>query len=433
MPSGVFDARVTRHIMSSSPPRTTAIISQEKTFHLFDEQLKHLLLVCNFYQVEPTCNTINEFYIDFSYFTPDVVARSKLHACFLQNKKIMGVITNLEFAVDALKKMGIPAHFVDKLDTKERENVKSFAERLGTVLNVYFRNLLNNRSRLRRKIAHILEDLTVLQNEGDELDEERNRSENTGEPSRAFGIYVLELKLRMMALWLNLGFELEVYPKSEYYMIYWYLDYLLAVNVSNQRQLLDLNRKELIDKNKKTKNKKSVQQQLKQSQAFTATFFIPHYLLAANMYLTKGLLKLLGALRKLGYLETKTYPYGDPEVRFLKRFSVFHRMQFQPQPLLYHHFTEITASEGDPVEKMLQGAVDFFQQAKTYLEKILHNQQPAPSITVTADVKTLLRVAISNTLQSQMLLKNTPTDNSPKNVIFQFSTHHYFPIISIPK
>ena len=45
----------------------------------------------------------------------------------------MGVVMNLDFAVDAMKKMGIPAHFLDKLDTKERENVKNFAERVGTV------------------------------------------------------------------------------------------------------------------------------------------------------------------------------------------------------------------------------------------------------------------------------------------------------------
>jgi hypothetical protein len=100
MPSGVFDARVTRHIMSSSPPRTTAIITQEKvkrlvaqdlgtdrailltfpqTFQHFDEQLKHLQFVCNFTQVEPTYHSINEFYIEFSYLVPDVVARSRLH------------------------------------------------------------------------------------------------------------------------------------------------------------------------------------------------------------------------------------------------------------------------------------------------------------------------------------------------------------------
>ena len=52
-------------------------------------------------------------------------------AHFLQNKKIMGVTTNLDFAVDAMKKMGIPAHFFDKLETKE--SVRNFAERTGTV------------------------------------------------------------------------------------------------------------------------------------------------------------------------------------------------------------------------------------------------------------------------------------------------------------
>jgi hypothetical protein len=48
------------------------------------------------------------------------------------------------------------------------------------------------------------------------------------------------------------------------------------------------------------------------------------------------------------------------------------------------------------VEKVLQGAVEYFQQAKTYLERILHNQQPAPNANVTAEVKTLLRVCACN-------------------------------------
>jgi hypothetical protein len=47
----------------------------------------------------------------------------------------MGVTTNLDFVVDAMKKTGIPAHFLDKLDTKEREVVKNFAERVATVFS----------------------------------------------------------------------------------------------------------------------------------------------------------------------------------------------------------------------------------------------------------------------------------------------------------
>jgi hypothetical protein len=31
----------------------------------------------------------------------------------------MGVTTNLDFAVDAMNKIGIPAHFVEKLNTKQ--------------------------------------------------------------------------------------------------------------------------------------------------------------------------------------------------------------------------------------------------------------------------------------------------------------------------
>jgi hypothetical protein len=95
-------------------------------------------------------------------------------------------------------------------------------------------------------------------------------------------------------------------------MVFWYLDYLLSVNLQNQRLLLELNRKEIVDsmllalaifeqsiptiyylENKKIKNsKKLVQQHLKQSQALAATYVIPHYSLAANGCLAKGMLKV---------------------------------------------------------------------------------------------------------------------------------------------
>lgn len=45
----------------------------------------------------------------------------------------MGVVTQLDFAVEAMKRMGIPPHFFDKLDSKDMENVVKFSERVGTV------------------------------------------------------------------------------------------------------------------------------------------------------------------------------------------------------------------------------------------------------------------------------------------------------------
>lgn len=105
---------------------------------------------------------------------------------------------------------------------------------------------------------------------------------------------------------------------------------------------------------------------MKDMQQLTTTYFIPHFLLASNLYIVKGMIKVshfvlllntklkitsfhqfLIALRKIGALPEKDFPYGDPEIRFLKRFSIFHYMQNQPQPLFYYPYADMAFKEFD--------------------------------------------------------------------------------------
>jgi len=407
---------------------------------LFETELNHLSIVCNLPHVDSSFAALRDFYITFSYLVPDIIARSRMQSSFYAGQKILGRISVTDFVTDMMKQLGIPSNFFEN-----DENVKQFVERMSKVIPQYFRVLVNNRARVRRRFCHLLEDLAVLHAEAEELDASLAQPSFQNGPvySQYFTLIIVEQQLSLMVMWLQLGFELDLYNLDEYDAVYWYLDYLYALHLQNQNSVLALvalksesEKLESAKTKKDKKNKKATKKNPPPTQHISLA--VPHFLLVSHHFLSKGLFKFISALEKHGHVSKGSYLFGNAELRFMRRVAPFLRLP-SPPSLLYPHYMEAVQMESSraTVEQILTSAIDAFQSSKMYLEKALHYPaSPAPS--VVQEIKALLRIVISNTLNSQLLLKiPIPSEEDlikpiPKAKI-DFSVHHYYPIISVPK
>jgi hypothetical protein len=217
--------------------------------------------------------------------SPSPYVRSLLQSLFFKEMKILGTMPIKQLLFDDVRELTNP---VDLLLDPRNEAVEApqdprfnivkrtnwFIERAGRSYLDLFRNICQNRSRLRRNLCHAILDWDSLQVECEEIDselreltqEEPQKTPN-GPPSYSFPLssWVYLYKLRQMEWIILLGFELEVYQPHEYADMFWYLQIYVRTKIGHLeriRQFAALNTK-VVSKNKKKKGYSANAQQQK--------------------------------------------------------------------------------------------------------------------------------------------------------------------------
>jgi N-alpha-acetyltransferase 35, NatC auxiliary subunit len=291
------------------------------------------------------------------------------------------------------------------------QNVQDLPEWLGNygrcfILVIY--SLLNNRSRCRRRISNLIVEFFPLHLRAESFD-----SENPKKDSLVFTNITIELTSYLMKIFLEMGFELSLYQKNEYFHIFWYWDYISGVRYQRIRKLYAAS--DFVSPEMKKKKKKM--QQIIEAREM---LFEGEYLLI------RGISRFLSFFVKQGSTFNK-YPFafGSEKITYEHRFAPFSQV-IQPQILSFENFQELTKFSKYTSKELLKSANDSFAQSKIVLERI-HDQMKLSNETFEHS-RVLLKIANANFISSKMCFNLVEMKKIP-DPIFDFSTNSTFPII----
>jgi len=335
-------------------------------------------------------------------------------------------------------------------------------DKITRILAQQFCILSYNRARQRRKLVRSLDDWSILINEAEMVDslidqKQRERTKRGHIPENVtywWSSWVVSQTFPLLRQYLQLGFELELYQHSEYPMIYWYLDYLLGMQIRTQIQMRDATkhytgvpissgaRRPVADRRAGGRGKHAGARKEPTGPGSTLAnldFSARQLIVYAHHQLAQGLYRLLVAIsaqqgRSLTD-RTDGSEYGSLENRFFSRFGGFQRLT-NPPALHPEHFVNLTndlIKKYQGAEGIYKSAVDALHEAKAALEMAIAHTYPPP-LNLVQDLKKLVHVTEGNlvTISSQLGSFNpsqTPT-TALKAMHYDFSGHASYPVIS---
>eukprot|EP01097_Dermamoeba_algensis_P004946 TRINITY_DN3158_c0_g1_i1.p1 TRINITY_DN3158_c0_g1~~TRINITY_DN3158_c0_g1_i1.p1 ORF type:complete len:781 (-),score=175.37 TRINITY_DN3158_c0_g1_i1:896-3160(-) len=461
-PASVFQPQIARRL-SSTPPRPVVAFGLEKSLNLLDEILKSLLVVCSVVN----CTSLAELYdfvTSFSDASHNVIARSRLHLLLFIGKKVFGKFPLFDWIDQDMQQLLVPDSLLSLPQTL------SFKENASKLLISLFRIFNFNRARQRRKLLRSFDDWQIIQHEAEALDEiitnQTKSIDQTSPPCHMFMLWTLNKVLKVMILFLQLGFHLDLYAPYELSMVYCYMDYLYG------RMLQNLSYVQIQKKFAKAKSKNPKKPNKPKKLKDKKDSVKPEQLiLEAHQFLCRGLLRYTTAVEKdngqapvskeekkdekKDDQDKKDSKESDPEffnkeLLFYHRFSGFHKLA-QPIPLLYPHFAHfLEQSNAMGAKERYDSASEAFKSCQGLVEKLVHHKTP-PNAENLSYLKSLAKIAISNNVQIQILLRNKQMQKEreekerqekakeegqkekekKKQVKWDFSQQKCFPIIQV--
>nr|KAG5696325.1 hypothetical protein BaRGS_027935 [Batillaria attramentaria] len=271
----------------------------------------------------------------------------------------------------------------------------------------------HNRARQRDKWAHMLDDLSNLQEEADKVDAYLHSLLIKTEPNRShlacLGTWVLYHTLQTMINYILAGFELELYAPYEYHYVYWYLSELLfawLVSTLHRADNFLLEHETLSDQQKGRSNKKNKKKKRPRSLSREITLAQAQQQMFAVVGLQMG-----------GKMKQPDFEFDNEEVRFSHRFAPFASVVTPPMEM-----SDMSRYDREPAPEDLYGAAcKGFHQAKCMLESLL---------VPTEEVQALLRVAKTNFVVMKLLMGGHKKDSKDAPE-FDFSQHKVYPVIKV--
>ncbi|KAH0610820.1 uncharacterized protein H6S33_011247 [Morchella sextelata] len=386
--SEAFSTSVQRKLASQVPPRPMVEIS----FKDATSSLKKLCIegkdVLKILKYQGSTNLVN-YFLNFMARkpSPSPYVRSLLQSLFFKEMKILGTMPIKQLLFDDVRELTNP---VDLLLDPRNEAVEApqdprfnivkrtnwFIERAGRSYLDLFRNICQNRSRLRRNLCHAILDWDSLQVECEEIDselreltqEEPQKTPN-GPPSYSFPLssWVYLYKLRQMEWIILLGFELEVYQPHEYADMFWYLQIYVRTKIGHLeriRQFAALNTK-VVSKNKKKKGYSANAQQQK------SLSLLNYYLLegSAIQELAGAMVNVYVALSRLTLLRKPPQPYSSDHLRYELRMKPFFTIGC-PEVVPYDIFATLVDNPQVETLELLELASESIAQARKDFDQL---------------------------------------------------------------
>ena len=208
--------------------------------------------------------------------------------------------------------------------------------------------------------------------------------------------FVMDLTAHSMIMYLDLGFELDLYHHSEHLSVIWNLDLLYSFRIVNVKALF-MNIAPSSSSKKKNKNNNhgnsrngkgsrgheeaeaEEEEEEERERSGTLSFVSEESLnectvVEIGSMLCKALYRFLAGMVQSGCYRMPEFPFGSKQLRYEKRFGPFFQVQ-QPVPLTYEQFAQTSSFSKFSSEDLLNSAMEYFSVCKEGLEKLLADEQ----------------------------------------------------------
>ncbi|XP_042225794.1 N-alpha-acetyltransferase 35, NatC auxiliary subunit-like isoform X2 [Homarus americanus] len=427
-----FEPLVNQRLLPPTFPRYTRLRTRKEAMNYLEEmvgRLRHITKITHC----TTFHTALEFIEHFSESRPCVLSRSLAQVLYLGGDKLWGGQGMAEALREAARSFICPPALLPKApvmsNVQAKDYVDSFFNRCVRPFEQLIQTCGHNRARQRDKVAHLLEEFAMLQDEADKVDAYLHNvllKSDQPRPHLAYlGTWVLYHTLRLMIKYLLTGFTLELYAVHEYHYVYWYLYefvyvWLVSALSRADAMLLEQDGYDTNKGGKSGRSSKNKNRNKKKHRPYGKEITYNQ----ALQHLCGGYYKAMLGLREAGKVKLPLQEFDSEQVRYEHRFLPF-SVVMTPPPVHYDQFLSMTdlSNFPQPVSPatLYHDARNHFFKARSLLETIhAHN----------TEVQQLLKVVKTNFVVMKLLEGGHKADD-PTRPQFDFTTHPCFPIIKI--
>ncbi|CAI0629392.1 unnamed protein product [Linum tenue] len=342
-----FDASLNSRVSAPAPPRSIKMLSWNKAIEYFEKLLRDLDFICS-YSLDPSLEVLLRFVTQFQSSRPDLVARSHLQLLLVQEGRLYG--RDPMFAV-ITRAAGLP-ETTKNHDIQRYESVMQLGQLVINMLKI----VCTNTAWQRRKLGKSLQDWRVIYvqlelaftNKFGEVLATSNDENGVARVVKQILIWLEEQAYWIAFRFLMLGFELELYSPSEFFMVYWYL-YAVLVKLAEKTD----SRMEITEitaaKRKGKKRKDSSKDVGRETRIPPAVRFLQCQIhlvegltLVIILWISSYVCLLQAALRnEMAALHSLT-PFNSEQEIFLQHFELLQKACI-PEQITYHSFKESTS------------------------------------------------------------------------------------------
>jgi len=328
-------------------------------------------------------------------------------------------------------------------DPELKPVLANYYTQFGNTFCDVFKVLCNNRARQRRKLGKMMSKMQSLVAQAYDV------SSAVGavwfcrgiDDARTLDLQIFtnRFSVEFCIRYLLLGFELKLYAKHEFRMIWFYLDYLLGWIITTMTDATARHQEQLAsqaqaqpagkqptgkkNKNKKKKaNKAKKQNHILEQQASAAKYF------QALRFFCKGLQYVHSAAEKAGRLEKVEFQFTSQRILFRKRFAPFEQLDYPPT-VSYDSYvgqTNVSAEHITPAHLFNYSAKQFMQATQTLAELLESTTAPSPG--TKEEWEKLQKVAKTNMVACRLAIMQ---GSETEIIHFDFAEHVEFPILRL--
>jgi len=422
-----FDPLVNQRLLPPSFPRQADVFPREKAIDYLELLIGRMSALCSVMECT-TLHMILEFLCDFSKNVPCVLSRSLLQSLiFHTNYKIFGKHALTDVIRDSIKLFnGSPsiADFTELTNPEAKTVVQEFLLKAVKPMSFLIEAYGHNRARQRERLAALLEELGLLQQEAYRADQSLHQMLiNTGSKRQhlfCFESWVLYHALSVMIQHVFLGFELDLFNPHEFHYVYWYLDYLFAWvnNCLHRAEMLLGVQEQIIEKKLGKKEKKKRKElltacsdQIKEHKSLRLIF-------NGMKDICLGNIKAYEGFDTDGKVKHPEVFFDTEKIRFEHRFVSYSYIDTR-QENAYKEYKDLTAlQEALSSEECYSQAMIYFQRAMESIQYI---------VSLDIEGERLMKVAKKNFIVMKIAASGHTMNR--KYVGWDFSVHHSYPVI----
>ena len=300
-----------------------------------------------------------------------------------------------------------------------KEIVQRFFGRAVSPMIEFLRIYCQHRARQRYKIVRSLDMFSELQQETERMDHHLTELTAKLDPQRqhmaSFGSWLLYYVLHLMAEYILLGFEYNLYSPFELHYIYWYLEYIYGwhhTTLKSAEKMLMAEPAATGKAKRKVKKKRELPKEKEREAA----------IIHAKRLTCVGLMRGLEALILDHKIPQPKFEYGSEELCFQHRFLPFAALA-TPQFLPHSEYIKLAGVqnyEGRDVN-LYEASARHFITARTAVESIPHLDD---------DLDNLLKTIKTNTVVMNLAARGHKRDSKLPPTL-DYSVHRHFPVIRI--
>lgn len=480
----LFDPSINRHMMTSTPPRTAALMNIDTALAYASRIVKELRATLELKKVALPPDVLR-------LGSSDATQRYSLHVALHAVENFFAFYNPTTLTRSILSRLVVP----ERSNSLFGQEAAHIIRMIGTDMGIEYRNwdaeplrnsdtlqdgvvslfecLFRNRSRKRRQLLTVLRwwdhyafmtssspaKVTELNNTADETDQRKTVEEvktmdttieAESEPSQSgdaddkrsgplnlfpgrstLQIVAYEVSCRLMVQHWLLGFECDLYQEYEYAAVYFYVGYVLTSLCSASMEIAD---------------------SLGPEESLHPVRIALHQLDDGRRWLCRALFSLLQALSDLpqfnyschrgdGGPSTGPKMFGSEDLWYEQRFGVMRGLMNGPgyaDHALYESYTRMQEESllkdsptNDVVFLKLKEASSAFQKGRQMLGRAKKTAELYSAVSISEEAWQLARVAVQNSLVVSKAISAYQSGQALQMVSFKFTKHRNFPMVDI--